>query len=102
MPRQPARAVLIARRKFADDELSIFRFQARWDYGARLASWIAVRVGYQIGGLGSIQHQMRHIDRRRVELCKVLHIEIHEQLVRNCMCLNIKVLFFVFRAIIGP
>src|SRR5580693_6456195 len=47
MPRQPARAVLIARRKFADDKFSICGFRARWDYGARWASEIVERVGCQ-------------------------------------------------------
>jgi hypothetical protein len=44
MPRHPARAVLIARRKFAGDELSIFGLEPRWDYGPTRASRIVVHV----------------------------------------------------------
>jgi len=66
------------------------------------ASGIAVLAACQNGPSGGMQHPMRHTDRRRAELCKVLHIEMRARLLWNCMCLNIKFLFFAFRAMIGP
>ena len=35
MARQPARAVLIASRKFADEIFNFFAFRTQWDYGLR-------------------------------------------------------------------
>src|SRR5271155_2097366 len=63
---------------------------------------IAVLAARQNGPSGGMQHPIRHTARRWAELCKVLHIEMRERLLRNCMCLNIKFLFFAFRATIGP
>ena len=58
--------------------------------------WVSgevVCVGCQIGASGSIQHQMRHIDRRRAELCKVLHIEKNGQKV-DWGCNSIQRVYF--------
>src|SRR5580704_4974504 len=101
IPRQPARAVLSARRKFVNGGFSIFGFQARWDYGARLASGIVERFGCQNGAGSSTQHQMRHIDRRRAELCKLLHTETMGPKIRYSMYFNSKGLFFTIRLWLG-
>lgn len=53
MPRQPARAVLSARRKFVNGRFSIFGFQVRWDYGPTRAYRIVVHVDAMVGQLAA-------------------------------------------------
>src|SRR5271170_3932331 len=101
MPRHPARAVLSARRKFVNGRFSIFGFRVRRDYGARSANGKVERAGYQNGARGSIQHQMRHTDRGRAELCKVLHTETMGPKIGCSMYFNTKGLFFAIWLSLG-
>src|ERR1700733_149177 len=95
MPRQPARAVLIARRKFVNGRFSIFGFQARWGLWREMTVCDSGTCRCCTGAAGWVQHQMRHTDRRRAELCKVLHTETMGRTIRYSMYFNTKGLFFL-------